>query len=122
MQQKVVILGASSDPSRFSYKAFHSLKKHGHTPLLVSPTLKELEGTLAVSDLSQIKESVDTLTMYVNPKISTELKRKIIDLKPKRVIFNPGSENPELENDLRNLGIEVLEACTLVLLANNQFE
>lgn len=122
MQQNVVILGASDNPERYSYKAYQALKKHGHKPLLVSPSLKELEGNRVASDLSEIKANVDTLTMYVNPKISSELKSKILELKPKRVIFNPGSENPSLENDLKKSGIDVLQACTLVLLATDQFE
>jgi predicted CoA-binding protein len=122
MQQNVVILGASDNPDRYSYKAFKSLTKHGHKSVLVSPSLKTLEGTPVISDLSQVNAAVDTLTMYVNPKISTELKTKIIDLKPKRVIFNPGSENHQLENDLKKAGIEVLQACTLVLLATDQFD
>ena len=122
MQQNVVILGASDNPERYSYKAFKSLKKHGHITFPVSPTLKSLEGSVVMSDLSEIKSNVDTLTMYVNPKISTELKNKIISLKPKRVIFNPGSENPALEAELKKTGIEVIEACTLVMLATNQFD
>lgn len=122
MQQNVVILGASDNPDRYSYKAFKSLTKHGHKSFLVSPTLKDLEGTPVVSDLSQVKTNIDTLTMYVNPKISADLKSKIIDLKPKRVIFNPGTENPVLESELKKAGIDVLQACTLVLLATDQFE
>lgn len=122
MSQNVVILGASDNSERYSNKAFHSLKNHGHKTILVSPTLKALEGMPVLSDLSQVKEAVDTLTMYVNPKISSGLTNKILDLKPKRVIFNPGSENPSLQAELKKSGIEVLEACTLVLLATNQFE
>ncbi|MBC7467195.1 MAG: CoA-binding protein [Bdellovibrio sp.] len=122
MQQNVVILGASDNPDRYSYKAFKSLMNHGHKSFLVSPTIKNLEGTPVVSDLSDIKINVDTLTMYVNSKISSGLKNKILELKPKRVIFNPGSENLELETALKKAGIEVLQACTLVLLATDQFE
>lgn len=122
MQQNVVILGASGNPDRYSYKAFKSLTNHGHKSFLVSPTLKNLEGSPVVSDLSDVKVSVDTLTMYVNPKISAGLKGKILELKPKRVIFNPGTENPQLESDLKQAGIDVLQACTLVLLATDQFE
>lgn len=119
--QNVVILGASDKPDRFSYKAFKSLKQHGHNPLPVSPNLKSIDGVSVESDLSNIKENVDTLTMYVNSKISSALQSKILEMNPKRVIFNPGSENPELATALEESGIEVVEACTLVMLANNQF-
>ena len=122
MGQKVAILGASQKPERYSYKAFHMLKEYGHTPLPVSPTLKELEGSAVYGALAQIKEPVDTLTMYVGPQISASLYAEILKLKPKRVIFNPGSENPELEKSLAAAGIHVVEACTLVLLRTNQFE
>jgi predicted CoA-binding protein len=119
--QNVVILGASDNPSRYSFLAFQSLKKHGHTPFLVSPTLTDLEGAKVFHDLSEVNIKADTLTMYVNPKISTELKTKILKLKPTRVIFNPGTENPALQNELEKAGIEVVEACTLVMLRTGQF-
>ena len=122
MKQKVAILGASDDPDRYSFKAFEMLKEYGHTPLPISPKLTELEGVSVVKNLSDIKTSVDTLTMYVNPKISSGLKEEILKLKPRRVIFNPGSENSDLEKSLEAAGIHVVEACTLVLLRTNQFE
>jgi predicted CoA-binding protein len=119
--QKVAILGASPKPERFANKAFHMLREYGHTVLPVSPSLKELEGVKVFSSLGDIMEPVDTLTMYVGAKISSEMSDAILELKPKRVIFNPGSENPELQFKLERAGIEVEEACTLVLLRTNQF-
>lgn len=122
MGQKVAILGASQKPERYSYKAFRMLKEYGHTPILVSPKFKELEGTLVHANLGEIKEKIDTLTIYVSPEISSGLKADILKLNPARVIFPPGSENPELEAALEKAGMHVLEACTLVLLRTNQFE
>lgn len=119
---KVAILGASQDPDRYAYKAFKMLKEYGHTPLPVTPKFAELEGVKAFSKLAEISEPVDTLTMYVGPAISAKLAPDILKLKPRRVIFNPGSENPELESQLRQAGVEVEEACTLVLLRTNQFD
>jgi hypothetical protein len=75
----------------------------------------------AVPDLPSIKGSVDTLTMYVNPQVSSKLLQQILDLGPKRVIFNPGAENPELMEELKKAGIKVIEACTLVLLRTGQY-
>jgi predicted CoA-binding protein len=121
MGQKVAVLGASPRPERFSNQAFRMLREYGHTPIPVSPGLTDLEGVKAVARLGEIREPVDTLTMYVAPDISTELAPDILALKPKRVIFNPGSENPELRASLVAAGIQVEEACTLVLLRTNQF-
>lgn len=121
MGQKVAILGASQKSERYSNKAFHMLKEYGHTPLPISPSLKELEGVKVFANVAEIKVSVDTLTMYVGAAISSAMENEILRLHPKRVIFNPGSENPELEAKLENVGIEVERACTLVLLRTGQF-
>ncbi|MGZ3723073.1 MAG: CoA-binding protein [Bdellovibrionales bacterium] len=121
MGQKVAILGASPKPERYSNKAFHMLQEYGHTVLPVAPSMRELEGVKVFATLGEIHESVDTLTMYVGAAISSGLEAAILKLKPARVIFNPGSENPALQAVLVHAGIEVEEACTLVLLRSNQF-
>ena len=121
MAETVAILGASDNPSRYAYLAFQRLREHGHRPIPVSPKLHELEGVPAVASLAQIREKVDTVTMYVGPERSAKLADELLALRPGRVIFNPGSENPELEKRLRAAGIGVEEACTLVLLSTGQF-
>lgn len=121
MEKNVAILGASEKPHRYSYKAFQMLKEYGYKPFPISPRLKELEKVPVVASLKEIKEPIHTLTMYVGPEISSKLQNEILALKPNRVIFNPGSENEELEESLEHAGIEVLEACTLVLLSTRQF-
>ncbi len=122
MGEKVAILGASPKPERYAYKAFQLLKEYGHTPLLVNPHSKEkeIEGYLMHSKLGDLK-SFDTLTLYVGPAISTQLESEILASKPKRVIFNPGTENPALAAKLVAQGAEVVEGCTLVMLKTNQF-
>ena len=122
MGQTVAILGASKNPERYSYRALEMLKEYGHTPLPVHPGLSEIESVPVFAKLTDIHVPVDTLTMYVGPAISTKMKEEILKLRPKRVIFNPGSENPALEQELRQAGIHVIDACTLVLLRTNQFE
>lgn len=117
----VAILGASKNPERYSYKAFKMLQEYGHRAFPVSPKFAELEGVPACGRLTEIKDQIDTLTMYVGPAISSRLSADILSLRPRRVIFNPGSENPKLRETLRQNGIEVEEACTLVLLRTNQF-
>ena len=74
-----------------------------------------------IRELVKQGKRIDTLTMYVNPALSTKYQQDIIDLNPKRVIFNPGSENPALEKALIERGIHVEEACTLVMLRTDQF-
>ena len=121
MSEVVVILGASPKPERYSNMAMKLLESYGHRTILVSPTVKEIEGRQVFPSLEFINEKVDTLTMYVGPEISSTLEDQIIQLKPKRVIFNPGTENVSLENQLSEKGIMPLRACTLVLLRTNQY-
>ncbi|MBX2988362.1 MAG: CoA-binding protein [Bdellovibrionaceae bacterium] len=120
-KEKVAILGASKDPSRYAYKAFQMLREYGHEPLPVTPKFDQLEGVPAVARLSDLKTPIDTLTMYVGPAISSKLLDEVLALKPGRVIFNPGSENPELIAALEKAGIPVVEGCTLVMLRTRQF-
>lgn len=117
----VAILGASKNKERYSYLAFKMLQEYGHTPVPVSPKFAELEGFKTYASLNDVKEKVDTLTMYVGPDISAKLTEDIVALNPRRVIFNPGSENQALQKQLSEKGIEVEEACTLVLLRTKQF-
>ncbi|MEE9367590.1 MAG: CoA-binding protein [Pontiella sp.] len=119
--QTVVVLGASPKPDRYSNKAIRLLLEYGHTVIPVHPAITEIEGLEAKSSLGTISESVDTLTMYVSPSISNSMAEQIIGLNPKRVIFNPGTENPILSRALESAGIETEEACTLVLLNTGQF-
>lgn len=122
MGQVVAILGASNNPERFSFKAFQMLKEYQHLPLPISPKMASLEGTKVFATINDITESIDTLTMYVGPETSTKLGGDILNAKPRRVIFNPGSENPVLQKELEQAGVHVVQACTLVLLRTNQFD
>lgn len=122
MKKNVVILGASNDPERFSYRAFISLKEKGYNPIPVATTTNEIQHHKVYGHLSEISDSYDTLTIYVRPSISSQLKNEILMANPKRVIFNPGTENPELEMALKTQGCHTLRACTLVLLDSDQFD
>jgi predicted CoA-binding protein len=119
--ENVVIIGASIKPERYSYKAMKMLAEHGHTTLLVHPNLDQIEGQKVYDHPSDINSKVDTVTMYVKPELQTAMMEEIINLKPKRVIFNPGTENPAFAEKLKEHNIESEEACTLVLLSTNQF-
>ena len=120
-KQTVVVLGASPKPERYSNKAVRLLLEHGHLVIPVHPAITEIESTPVVHALEHIEGPVDTLTVYLSPSISAPLQSDVLNLKPKRVIFNPGAENPELKQALERAGIAVEEACTLVLLNTEQF-
>lgn len=117
----VAVIGASNDPSRYAYKAMVMLAEYGHKAVPVHPREEEVLGKKVYHKLGDISEKVDTVTMYVGPAISGKYQEDLIKLKPKRVIFNPGSENPSLEAALEENGIKVEEACTLVMLRTDQF-
>lgn len=120
-KQTVVVLGASPKPERYSNKAVRLLLEHGHRVIPVHPAITEIESLPVVRALEHIEDPVDTLTVYLSPALSAPLQAGILQLKPERVIFNPGTENPELMQALERSGIAVEEACTLVLLNTGQF-
>lgn len=115
--KKTLIIGASPNPERYSYKAAHSLVRHGHTIVQIGKADGEVAGKPILKGKPALKKDIDTVTLYVSPQNQADWYGYIVALKPKRVIFNPGTENPAFEAILENNGIEVLEACTLVLLA-----
>lgn len=120
----VAILGASDNPERYSYKAFQMLKEYGHTPILIHPNLKAIDGLPVTASLSLAatqNPKIDTLTLYVNPQILASHHEAILKMKPLRVIFNPGTEDIHFAEELKNQGIEAVFACTLVMLRTNQF-
>jgi len=119
----VAILGASPKPERFAYKALKMLVEYSHKPYLVNPNAKvdKIEGHVVYASLADIPDPIDTLTLYVGPAISTPLEKEIIALKPRRVIFNPGSENSVLAKALIEAKIKVIENCTLVMLRSGNW-
>jgi hypothetical protein len=120
-KQRVVVMGASHKPERYSNQAVRLLHEHGHEVVPVHPLLDTLEGLPVAHRLGDIQGNVDTLTLYVGPDISSAAADSILALKPARVIFNPGTENPALETRLDQAGIAHERACTLVLLRTGQF-
>lgn len=117
----VAVIGASDNPEKYSYLAVKNLKENKHRVFPVHPILKEIEGTPVFASLKDIPESVDTISLYVSEPISSKMASDILALKPRRIIFNPGAENPELETLAKKNGIQALSACTLVLLKTRQF-
>lgn len=119
--ETVVVLGASPKPERYSNQAVRALVEHGHRVIPVHPLLKQVAGVPAVPSLNHIDDAVNTLTLYVGPERGKELLQEMIELKPDRVIMNPGTESDEMEDHLNANGIPVLRACTLVMLRTDQF-
>jgi predicted CoA-binding protein len=118
---KVAVLGASQHPWRYAYRAVELLRAHGYLPIGINPTLTELAGVPLVAAVKELPPGVDTLTVYVAPERSRALANEICVYGFRRVIFNPGSENPTLARALGARGVEVVEACTLVLLTTGEF-
>ena len=119
--QTVVVLGASTDPTRYAHRAQRMLVQHGHRVIPVARSPGLVLGEQARASLEDIDEPVDTLTVYLRPELSQPLVESILRLRPGRVIFNPGAENPRLARELAESGIPTEEACTLVLLRTGQF-
>lgn len=118
----VAIYGASKKPERYAFKAFSLLRENGHTVFPVHPRIKEIDGVTVYRSLKEIPEPLDTLSLYIGPAAQEgEVAGDILAADLRRVIFNPGTENPELEKSLLNKGVETLEACTLVMLKTRQF-
>ena len=119
--ETVAVIGASSNPDRYSYKAFRALLAHGHEPLLVGVRDKEIEGRPVYASVADLPATPDTVTLYVNPALSSKMADAILASGAKRIIMNPGTENPDLQTAAEAKGIRVQIACTLVLLASGQF-
>ena len=118
----VVILGLSDDPTRYAYKAAQRLKESGYTDVKgIHPSGKSVMGLEVMKTLADVKEPIHTLTVYLNPTKIDPLFEAVLKAKPKRIIFNPGTEHPTLMRIAKQKGIQVIEACTLVLLASKQF-
>jgi len=118
--KKTLVFGASLKPNRYSNLAIHRLVDSGVETLAFGLREGKVSGVNISNKLDKIND-IHTITLYINPKRQEEYYNKIVSLAPKRVIFNPGTENPELYNILKNNNIEVEVACTLVLLSTGQY-
>ena len=118
--KKTLIIGASEKPERYANKAFHSLKNHQHEVVMIGNKEGVIDG-VSIQKGTPLFNNIDTITLYLNPKNQEAYYDYILSLKPKRIIFNPGTENVELQEIAKKQGIEIQEACTLVLLSINQY-
>ncbi|MFA5495118.1 MAG: CoA-binding protein [Porticoccaceae bacterium] len=118
----VAILGASNSPERTAQQAQQLLAQHQHRVFPVSPNQDEVGGLPAFKSLADIPEALDVVTVYIGPARLPGVVDDIIAARPRRVIFNPGTESPDIAARLEEAGIATEEACTLVLLRTGQFE
>lgn len=120
MKNVTLVLGASANPNRYSNIAIKRLLDK-ELPVEALGIKKGKVLNVTISDKKQDYKNIDTVTLYLNPKRQVEYYNYIIDLKPRRVIFNPGAENDEFVKLLEENNIEALVACTLVMISINEY-
>lgn len=118
--KKTVVLGASPNEDRYSYKAVKMLTEAGHEVVALGIRKGKI-GTIDIETQFEKHYSIDTITLYVGAQNQPQYYDYIIGLKPRRIIFNPGTENHELVEKAKEKGIETIEACTLVMLSLNNY-
>lgn len=119
-EKKTMVIGASTNPARYSYLAINKLLSQNHAVVALGNKPGTISGVEVHTNPVQV-EDIDTVTLYLNPERQKEYYNFILELHPKRIIFNPGTENDELAEMARKQGIKTMEACTLVLLGTGQY-
>lgn len=119
-KKKTLVLGASTNPSRYSYLAIKKLQAHGHPVVAVGRRKGEVGGVSIETEPLEAS-GVDTVTLYLNPGNQEPYYDYIFGLNPKRIIFNPGTENEDLMQQAQSKGIEPIEGCTLVMLSTGMY-
>ena len=120
MNKKVMVIGASVNKERYSYLAIIKLRQKGHNVVAVGSKAGVVDDVTITTEKA-FQPDVDTITLYIGADKQPAYYDYILALRPKRIIFNPGAENPELFAIARKAGIEAIEACTLVMLSTGQF-
>lgn len=118
--KKTLVLGATTNSARYAYLVANKLVRKGYPIVNVGRKNGEVAG-VEIESLDKIHDDIDTITVYVGPDNQKLYYDYILNTKPKRVIFNPGAENEELEEVLKKEGIETVNACTLVMLNTGQY-
>lgn len=121
--KSVLVIGASIKPTRYSNKAVLALKDKGHQVFAIGRSNGDINGVVIQDSFEDLEKDlkIHTISMYLREVHQAEYELAIITLKPKRVIFNPGAENSGLYSKLKKEGIEVVNACTLVMLSIGNF-
>ncbi len=122
MALSVAIIGASHKPQRYAYKAQVMLMDYGHKVYPVSGNGRQILDVPGYRSVTEINQPVDTVTLYLNASRHEPIKEELLKLKPRRIIFNPGTESRDLMSYYEAGGIEAIEACTLVMIQSDMFE
>jgi predicted CoA-binding protein len=120
VNKTVLVIGASPNAQRYSNLAIQRLRAHGHPVIAVGKNYGKIVD-VEIKQKAPLSSEIDTVSLYINPAIQREYYDYLIKLHPRRIIFNPGAENKELEDLAEKNGIIAQEACTLVLLSTEQF-
>ncbi|MBD5781434.1 2-amino-4-hydroxy-6-hydroxymethyldihydropteridine diphosphokinase [Pelagicoccus sp. NFK12] len=121
MQSVVAIVGASPKPDRYAHLAQRQLMGAGYEVRLIAPRGGAILGEPVLSRLTECQDPVDTVTLYIGSARVEEILEDLLSIRPRRVVFNPGTENEGVRRSLEQAGVETLEACTLVMLRTGQF-
>ena len=113
---KTAVLGASLNPERYSFRAINKLQEAGHDVVALGMEAGKIGAVEVTTNYPEERPGLDTVSLYLNPKRQKEYYHYILQWKPRRIIFNPGTENEELRQLAEKNGIEIVEACTLVML------
>lgn len=117
---KTLVIGASPNPMRYAHKAVKQLRAHEFETIAIGKRITTIEDVEVITSKPEI-DDLHTVTLYVGPQNQSEYIEYIISLKPKRIIFNPGTYNPELKAKAENAGIKTVEDCTLIMLASDSY-
>jgi predicted CoA-binding protein len=117
----VAVLGASPKPERYANKAMQLLAEHGYHAIPVNPAFKEILGVKCYPSIVDVPGKIDTVSIYLGQARSDPIIDEILNVRPRRIIMNPGAENENLAAKARERGIEVVEGCTLVMLRTGLF-
>ena len=120
-KNKTLVIGASLKPERYSNKAVKMLTKFGHDVVAFGRRTGDIPPWTIVTEFPE-RDDIQTVTLYLNPNNQLPYYEAILALKPVRIIFNPGTENPELQSLANEAKIETVEACTLVMLSTDQYD
>lgn len=120
-KERVWVLGASENPERYSHRAVQQLHAKGHEVVALGARKGWVDSIPILTDPADLPSDIDTVTLYINPQVQKNWYNTLLNSRIKRIIFNPGTENPELAQMATEKGIQTTEACTLVLLATDQF-
>lgn len=117
---KILVIGASPKPNRYSNIAIRKLRAYGHEVIALAKRAGKVDDVIIRTEFP-LEEKIHTVTLYIGPQRQAEYDGLLKGLKPERVIFNPGTENDLFAKELSSAGIEVIEACTLVMLDTDKF-